>query len=296
MSRIDRDARRRAKNWVMMALTVVCVGMALVPLGSILYSVAVQGISVINVNFFTQTQPTPCSPNPLTTCSQGGIGQALVGTLLLLSLSCLIAIPLGILTGIYLAEYGKGPLAYAVRFLADVMTGLPSIVFGMFIYASFLILFPGQVFSALAGVLALAFLVLPWVARVTEESLRLVPNSLREAALALGLPKYRVTGRIVLSSAREGVITGAILAMARVGGETAPLIMTAFGNIYYSTQLNQPIGAMSLLIFYNAASPYANWNALAWGAALVLALLMLGLSIAARVLLRRRFRERRIGA
>ena len=280
----------------MMGLTVLCLGVALVPLGSILYSVAVQGGSVINVDFFTQTQPAPCSPNPITTCTQGGIGQALVGTLLLLSLSCLIAIPLGILTGIYLAEYGTGPLVHGVRFFADVMTGLPSIVFGMFVYAAFLIVFPGRVFSALAGVLALALLVLPFVARTTEESLRLVPNGLREAALALGLPKYKVTGRIVLSSARDGVVTGAILAMGRVGGETAPLIMTAFGNIYMSTRLDQPIGAMSLLIFYNAASPYANWNALAWGAALILALMMLGLSIAVRILLRRRFRERRIGA
>jgi len=219
-----------------------------------------------------------------------------VGTLMLLALSCLIAIPLGILAGIYLAEYGKGPLVFGVRFLADVMTGLPSIVFGMFIYAAFLLLLPGRVFSLLAGTLALAVLVLPFVARTTEEALRLVPNSLREAALALGVPKYRVTSRVVLSSAREGVVTGAILAMARIGGETAPGIMTWFGNIYVSTSLDQPIGSMSLLIFYNAASPYANWNALAWGAALILVLMMLGLSIAVRILLRRRFRERRIGA
>jgi phosphate transport system permease protein len=294
--RFDRDARRRIKNLVMMGLTVACVAFALVPLGSILYSVAVQGASVINVQFFTETQPVPCSPNPLTSCTQGGIMQAFVGTLLLLAYSCLISIPLGILVGIYLAEYGKGPLAFAVRFLADVMTGLPSIIFGMFIFSSFLIIRPGRVFSLLAGTLALAVLVLPFVARTTEEALRLVPTSLREAALALGVPRYRVTGRVVLSSAREGVITGAILAMARIGGETAPLIMTAFGNTFGSTSLDQPVGAMSLIIFYNAASPYANWNALAWGAALVLVLMMLGLSIAVRVLLRRRFRERRIAA
>lgn len=292
----DRDARRRVKNLVMMGLTVACVAFALIPLGSILYSVAVQGASVINAQFFTDTQPSPCSPNPLTACSQGGIAQALLGTLLLLASSCLIAIPLGILVGIYLAEYGKGPLVFVVRFMADVMTGLPSVIFGMFIFSSFLIIRPGRVFSLLAGTLALAVLVLPFVARTTEEALRLVPTSLREAALALGVPRYRVTGRVVLSSAREGVITGAVLAMARIGGETAPLIMTAFGNIFISTSLDQPIGAMSLLIFYNAASPYANWNALAWGAALILVLLMLGLSIAVRVLLRRRFRERRIAA
>lgn len=292
----DRDSRRRIKNIVMMSLTVVCIGLALIPLGSILYSVTVQGASVINVEFFTAVQPSPCTSSPSTTCPQGGIAHAIVGTLLLLAVSCLIAIPLGILVGVYLAEYGKGPLVVAVRFLADVMTGFPSIVMGMFIYAGFQLISPEIVFSALAGALALAVLVLPFVARTTEEALRLVPNSLREAALALGVPKYRVTGRVVLSSAREGVITGAILAMGRVGGETAPLIMTAFGNVFMSTRLDQPIDAMSLLIFNFASSPYSNWNALAWGAALVLALMMLGLSIAVRMLLRRRFRERRIGA
>ncbi len=293
---LSRGSWRRTKNATMMVMAVACVAFALIPLGSILVSVAAQGASVINVEFFTATQPVPCSPNPLTTCSQGGIAQAFIGTLLLLALSCLIAIPLGLLTGIYLAEYGRGPLAQAVRFLADVMTGLPSIVFGMFIFAGFLIVLPARAFSLLAGSLALAVLILPFVARTTEEALRLVPTSLREAALALGVPKYRVTGRVVLSSAREGVVTGAILAMARVGGETAPGIMTWFGNLYISTSLDQPVGSLSLLIFYNAASPYANWNALAWGAALVLVLLMLGLSIVVRLLLRRRFRDRRIAA
>jgi len=293
---LNRGSRRRIKNAIMMGLTVLCIALALIPLGSILISVAGQGASVINVEFFTATQPTPCSPNPLTTCTQGGIAQAIIGTLLLLAYSCLVAIPLGILVGIYLAEYGKGPWVLAVRFLADVMTGLPSIIFGMFIFSTFLLVFPGRAFSLLAGTLALAVLVLPFVARTTEEALRLVPNSLREAALALGVPKYRVTARVVLSSAREGVITGAVLAMARIGGETAPLIMTGFGNTFISTSLGQPVGAMSLLIFYNAASPYSNWNALAWGAALILVLMMLGLSIAVRVLLRRRFRERRIMA
>ena len=292
----DRDSRRQIKNAIMMSLTVVCIGLALIPLGSILYSVTVQGTSVINVEFFTAVQPIPCTSGASTACPQGGIAHAIVGTLLLLALSCLIAIPLGILTGIYLAEYGKGPLVVGVRFFADVMTGFPSIVMGMFIYAGFQLISPGIVFSALAGALALAVLVLPFVARTTEEALRLVPNSLREAALALGVPKYRVTGRVALSSAREGVVTGAILAMGRVGGETAPLIMTAFGNTFMSTRLDQPIDAMSLLIFNFASSPYSNWNALAWGTALILALMMLGLSIAVRVLLRRRFRERRIGA
>lgn len=296
MKRIARNARRHLKNLLMMSLTVLCLAVALIPLGSILYTVAAQGVSVLNVGFFTSPQPVPCSPSPLAVCSQGGIANALVGTLLVLALSCLIAIPIGILTGIYLAEYGRGVMVRGVRFFADVMTGLPSIIMGMFIYSSFLILSPGRVFSLLAGSLALAVLVLPLVARTTEEALRLVPNSLREAALALGLPKHRVTARVVLSSARDGVITGAILALGRAGGETAPLIMTAFGNPFVSTALDQPSGAMSLLIYNFAASPYANWNALAWGAALVLVIIMLGLSIAVRVLLRRRFRERRIRA
>ena len=280
----------------MMSLTVGCLAVALIPLGSILYTVAVQGVAVLNAPFFTNVQPVPCSPIQGVTCDQGGIANAIVGTLLLLALSCLIAMPLGILTGIYLAEYGRGPMVRGVRFLADVMTGLPSIIMGMFIASSFLIVSPGRVFSLLAGSLALAVLMLPFVARTTEEALRLVPNSLREAALALGLRRYRVTGRVVLSSARDGVITGAILAMARAGGETAPLIMTAFGNQYMSTSLDKPVQAMSLLIYRLAASPYSNWNALAWGTALVLVIMMLGLSIAVRILLRRRFRERRIGA
>ena len=296
MTHFDRDARRRFKSILMMSLTVGCLAVALIPLGSILYTVAVQGAAVLNGSFFTNIQPVPCSPVQGVTCDQGGVANDIVGTLLLLALSCLIAMPLGILTGIYLAEYGRGPLVRGVRFFADVMTGLPTIIIGMFILSSLLIISPGRVYSLLAGSLALAVLMFPFVARTTEESLRLVPNSLREAALALGLPRYRVTGRVVLSAAREGVITGVILAMARAGGETAPLIMTAFGNQYMSFRLDKPIGAMSLFIYRSAASPYSNLNALAWGTALVLVILMLGLSIAVRVLLRLRFRERRIRA
>lgn len=292
----DRDTRRRMKDRAMTLLFLICILIAIIPLGSILYSVTVQGVSVIDTEFFTTSQPIPCSPNPITTCTQGGIENAFVGTLILLALSCLIAIPLGILVGIYLAEYGKGILVLIVRFFTDIMTGVPSIVFGMFIYAAFSLAFPGHAFNAIAGVLALTILVMPWVARMTEEALRLVPNSLREAALALGVPKYKVTTRVVLSAAREGVLTGAVLGMARVGGETAPLIMTTFGNTFLSTRLDQPMAAMPLLVWNFATSPYANWQALAWGAALILVLMMLGLSIAIRLLLRRRFHERRIAA
>lgn len=296
MIRFNRDVRRRLKDRIMAVLALVCIILALIPLGSILATVLARGAGVINAEFFTDVQPVPCSPGSSIGCQQGGIGNAIVGTLLLLALSSAIAIPLGLLAGIYLAEYGRGPLATGIRFFADVMTGLPSIVFGLFIFAAFQLAFPGLVFSALAGALALAFLVVPWVARTSEEALRLVPGSLREAALALGVPKYKVTGRVVLSTAREGIATGALLAMARVGGETAPLIMTAFGNAFYSTRLDQPIETMSLVIFNFGTTPYANWNALAWGAALLLVLMMLGLSVAARFFLRHRFRERRIRA
>ena len=294
MIRFGRDVRRRLKDRVMAVLALACVALALVPLGSIVYTVVVRGASVVNPEFFTQIQPIPCSPGANLTCTQGGIGNAIVGTFLLLGLSSAIAIPLGLLAGIYLAEYGKGPLVFAVRFFADVMTGLPSIVMGLFIFATFQIAFPGIVFSAIAGALALAVIIIPFVARTSEEALRLVPGSIREAALALGVPKYRVTVRVVLSSAREGIVTGALLAMARVGGETAPLLLTAGGNSFYSVRLDQPIAAMSLVIYNFATTPYANWNALAWGAALLLVVIMLGLSIAARFLLRHRFHEQRI--
>jgi phosphate transport system permease protein len=294
MIRFGRDVRRRVMNRVMGALALVSVGLALIPLGSILFAVVVQGVSVINLEFFTGVQPVPCSPGPGNACVQGGIGNAIVGTFLLLGASSAIGIPVGLLAGIYLAEYGRGPLVFAVRFFADVMTGLPSIVMGLFIFAAFEILSPGNVFSALAGALALAVMVIPFVARTSEEALRLVPGSIREAALALGVPRYRVTVRVVLSSAREGIVTGALLAIARIGGETAPLLMTALGNSFYSTRLDQPIAAMPLVIYNFATTPYANWNALAWGTALLLVLIMLSLSISARVLLRRRFREQRI--
>ncbi len=296
MIRFDRDARRHVKDRAMIVLALACVVIALVPLGSILFTVIARGASVINWEFLTGTQPVPCSPGPGITCTQGGIGNAIVGTLLLLALSSAIAIPLGLLAGIYLAEYGRGWFAFGIRFFADVMTGLPSIVMGLFIFAAFELAFPGIVFSAIAGALALSVIIIPFIARTSEEALRLVPGSIREAALALGVPKYKVTARVVLSSAREGLVTGALLAMARVGGETAPLIMTAFGNSFYSFRVDQPIQAMPLVIFNFATTPYANWNALAWGTALLLVLMMLGLSIAARVLLRQRFRERRIGA
>ncbi len=296
MIRFDRDVRRRIKNWIVWGLALVSVVLALIPLGSIVFTVVARGASVINGEFFTEVQPIPCSPGPNVTCAQGGIGNAIVGTVILLGLSSGIAIPLGLLAGIFLAEYGRGPIAYGIRFVADVMTGLPSIVMGLFIFAAFQLAFPRIVFSAVAGALSLAVIIIPFVARTSEEALHLVPGSIREAGLALGVPKYKVTVRVVLNSAREGIVTGALLAMARVGGETAPLLLTALGNSGYSSDLTQPIQAMPLVIFNFATNPYANWNALAWGAALLLVLMMLGLSVAARFFLRHRFHEQRIRA
>ena len=277
----------------MSVAALACVLIALVPLGSILYEVVVRGIGSVGPGFLTGTQPIPCTPGSGVPCAQGGVGNALEGTLILVALSSAIAMPVGLLAGVYLSEYGRGPLGTAVRFFADVMTGLPSIVVGLFVFGLFQIVLPGFVYSTVAGSLALAVIMIPVVARTSEEALRLVPNSVREAGLALGIPKHRVSLRIVASAARDGVLTGALLAVARAGGETAPLLMTAFGSFYFVQGLDKPVAALPLNVYQYGTTAYGNWVALAWGSALVLVLLMLGISVVARLLLHRRFRTRR---
>ena len=215
----------------------------------------------------------------------GGMANSLVGTIILVVLASLFGLPLGIGAGIYLAEYGRGRLATAVRFAADVLTGIPSITIGLFAYAALVV--PFRTFSAIAGGVALGVIMLPVVTRTTEEMIRLVPGSLREAALALGAPRWRVILSIVLPTALGGIVTGALLAVARVAGETAPLLFTAFGNQFWSRSLIQPIAALPLQIFAYAISPYDDWHRQAWAGALVLVSLVLCLSVAARVLARR---------
>ncbi len=269
---------RKILNLVMLGLCLAALGAAVIVLVAVLGYVVVQGASSVNLAFLVNT------PRPVGEAG-GGMANSLVGTIILVALASLFGLPLGIGAGIYLAEYGRGRLATAVRFVADVLTGIPSITIGLFAYAALVV--PFRTFSAIAGGVALGVIMLPVVTRTTEEMIRLVPGSLREAALALGAPRWRVILSIVLPTALGGIVTGALLAVARVAGETAPLLFTAFGNQFWSRSLFQPIAALPLQIFAYAISPYDDWHRQAWAGALVLVSLVLGLSVVARVLARR---------
>jgi phosphate transport system permease protein len=273
------DRIRRATSAVMTTLTALCTFVAVGILVIILSYIAWRGIGAINLRFLVDT-PRPVGEG-------GGIGNAIVGSALLLLLSCVVGIPVGIATGIYLSEFGAGVFAGIVRFLTDTLTGIPSIVTGVFVYAV-VVLRMGH-FSALAGGIALALIMIPIVARTTEEMIRLVPHSLREGALALGAPQWKVTLGIVIPAAASGIATGAMLAIARVSGETAPLLFTAFGSRFFPRNLNEPIASLTVQIYYYALSPYDEWHALAWAATLVLMTLILGINIVVRFLTRQKF-------
>lgn len=292
MMRFDRDVRRRWKNRIMLSVCILCVLVALVPLGSILFEVVSRGVGSLNPSFLTATQPT-CVPTATIKCPPAGVGNALQGTLILLLLCMMIALPIGVFTGIYLAEFGRGRFGIAVRFFADVMTGLPSIVMGVFVFGLFGIIAPQLVYSAIAGGFSLALIMTPFVAATTMEALLLVPTTVREAGLALGIPRYRVSLRVVAGTARDGILTGILLTLGRVGGETAPLLLNN-GSFYYFEGLGSPVQALPLNVYVLGSYPYASWILVAWGSAMVLVVLMLGISIAARVLVRPRFRQRRI--
>jgi phosphate transport system permease protein len=225
------------------------------------------------------------SPRPVG--EGGGIGNAILGSVVLLALSSAFGLPFGIAVGVYLSEVGKGRLTSGIRFLVDTLTGIPSIVTGVFVYA--ILVLPMRHFSAFAGGVALALIMVPIVARTTEEMLKLVPHSLREGALALGAPQWRVTLGVVLPAAASGIATGAMLAIARVSGETAPLLFTAFGNRFFSYYLDRPISSLTVQIYNYAISPYDEWHAQAWAATLVLMTLILGINILVRFLTRKRF-------
>jgi phosphate transport system permease protein len=209
-----------------------------------------------------------------------------VGTLELVGLACLFGIPLGVMAGVYLAEFGRGRFANAVRFSADVMSGVPSITVGIFVYT--LVVLSMKRFSALAGGIALAIIMLPTVTRTTEELLKLVPPALREAAYGLGVPRWSATLRVVLRTAAPGIATGVMLAVARVAGETAPLLFTAFSNRFWSDGIDEPVASLPVQIYTYAVSPYEDWHRQAWAAALVLVVMVLALNVAARVLVRNR--------
>jgi phosphate transport system permease protein len=275
--------RRRITDRVVRGACLFATLLALVPLISVLYYVAVRGAGGVTLDFFTEL-PKPVGEKG------GGMANAIAGTLELVGLACLFGIPPGVLAGIYLAEYGSSKFGRFVRFSADVMSGIPSITVGLFVYA--LLVLSAKHFSALAGGFALAVLMLPTVTRATEELLKLVPESLREAGLGLGVPQWRVTLRVMLRTAAPGIATGIMLAVARVAGETAPLLFTAFNNRFWARGINEPTASLPVNIYTYAVSPYEEWHQQAWAAALVLVGLVLMLNILARLLVRNRMRTR----
>ena len=272
-------ARRRLMSVVMVSLTCAAAALAVVPLVVILAYLMKQGAGALSLDFFIHT------PKPVGEVG-GGMANAIVGTLILIGIASAVGLPVGIGAGLYLAEQRGTRLANLVRFLADVLNGLPSIVMGIFAW-EFLVR-PFGHFSALAGGAAIGAMMIPLVTRTTEEMVRTVPQSLREAALALGYPRWRTSLQIVLRTALGGIVTGVLVAVARVAGETAPLLFTAFGNNFWSTKLTQPIAALPLQIFTYAISPYDEWHAQAWAGAVVLIGLVLVISIVARIVTRSR--------
>jgi phosphate transport system permease protein len=261
------------------ALVVLCVMVAAIPVLVLFLFVIIKGMpGILTPGFFTQ------SPHPQGVPG-GGVLNAIIGTLEIVGVGSLLAVPVGALIGIFLSEYGRNQVGDTVRFISDVLTGLPSIAFGIFGYT--VVVLTTHHFSSLSGSIALAVLMLPVILRATETALLLVPNALREAGLALGAPRWRVTLEIVVPAALGGIVTGALLAMARAAGETAPLLFTAFGNDIVQTNPLQPMGALALTIFRNALVPYPNLQDQAWAAALLLVILVAATNILARVYVRR---------
>jgi phosphate transport system permease protein len=276
--------RRRRVQWVVLGLTASCVVLALLPFASVVFT-AVQygGAAVVRPSFYTSLPPQGCNPKPGTSCSLGGVGPQIEGTLIMLGLGALIAVPVGLLGGIFLAEYGRNRLARAVSFLTDVMTGVPTIILGVFVFTLFVYFDRNAPLSALAGGVALGVLMIPIAVRGTEEALRAVPNGLRESALAIGFPRHRVALRVVLGCARGGLVTGMLLAASRAAGDTAAILFTAGGSSFWFQNLNSPTAAMTPFIFNSFNAGYSNLQTDAWGAALVLLAIMLVIGIGARL-------------
>jgi len=272
-------AVRRLINTVVSALTLLAAALVICPLLLIFGFLLYRGLSALNVDFFLHLPKPVGEPG-------GGVANAIVGSLIMIGMATAVALPVGILGGAYLAESRDRRLPWILRFVADVMNGVPSIVFGIFAYTVAVI--PMRRFSAFAGALALGLIMIPIVLRTTEEMVRLVPNSLREAGLGLGIPQWKVNLRIVIPAARAGIITGAMVSLARIAGETAPLLFTALGNRFWHQGLDQPIAALPLQIYAYAIAPYDDWHRQAWAGALVLITLVFLASLAARVATRGR--------
>jgi phosphate transport system permease protein len=275
---IARDTWRKLLSSLFVGFCALSVIAALLPLAFILFFVIKEGIQALDFNFFVH-MPAPVGE------TGGGMANAIVGTMMLTLIGSILAIPVGILSGVYASEYQGTRMAELVRFAADTLNGVPSIVIGVFVYG-FAVL-PFKQFSALAGGVALGIMMIPIIARTTEELLLLVPSTMREGALALGATKARAVFTVVLPAALPGILTGVILALARIAGETAPLLFTSFNNRFFSTSLGQPIGSLTVQVFTYAISPYADWHRQAWAGALVLVGLVLTCSLAARLATRR---------
>ena len=275
---IARDTWRKLLSSLFVGFCALSVIAALLPLAFILFFVVKEGIQALDLNFFVH-MPAPVGE------TGGGMANAIVGTMMLTLIGSILAIPVGILSGVYASEYQGTRMAELVRFAADTLNGVPSIVIGVFVYG-FAVL-PFKQFSALAGGVALGIMMIPIITRTTEELLLLVPSTMREGALALGATKARAVFTVVLPAALPGILTGVILALARIAGETAPLLFTSFINRFFSTSLGQPIGSLTVQVFTYAISPYADWHRQAWAGALVLVGLVLTCSLAARLATRR---------
>ena len=275
-----KSSRKRKVNKVVTALCVICVGLAIVPLGSILFEVIKNGVPALSIEFLTQRPGSMLS-------GKGGIGPAIQGTLITVGIASIIAAPIGVLAGIYLGEFaGNGPFPHAIRFFNDVLTGLPSIVLGIVGYIV-IVLVMGS-FSVWAGSFALSIIMTPIVVRVTEESLKVVPNSVREAGYSLGIPKWKITLHVTLKTAFSGILTGIVLGISRIAGETAPLIMTILGTSLFFTGFGEPVDALPLRIWRLASQPYESAQTHGWGAALMLILIVLLFSVTLRFLAARK--------
>jgi phosphate transport system permease protein len=276
-----RTAATRRRKFISSLFVAFCGGsvlLALVPLALILFFVVSQGIQALNVDFFTHMPAPVGEPG-------GGMANAIVGSLILVGLGALFAVPIGIMSGIYMSEYAGTRFAALVRFAADTLNGVPSIVVGVFVYG--IAVLPFKQFSALAGGLALGVMMIPIIARTTEELLLLVPGSMREGALALGATRAGAVFRVVLPAALPGIVTGVVLALARIAGETAPLLFTSFNNRFFTTKLTQPIATLTVQVFTYATGPYDDWHRQAWAGALVLVTIVLVCSLLARFATRR---------
>jgi phosphate transport system permease protein len=273
-------ARRNIMNIIAVAMACAAAIFGLAFLGWILWTLAAKGIASFDFALFTQDQPPPLEA--------GGLRNAFVGSILMCGIGLLIGTPLGIAAGTWLAEYGhRRKLGTVVRFVNDILLSAPSIVLGLFVYAVFVMWLSNGHFSALAGAVALAFIVLPVVVRTTDEMLRLVPTQMREAALSLGVPQWKVIVQVLYRSALPGIVTGVLLALARVSGETAPLLFTAFGNGFFTTDISGAMSAVPLVMYRFAGSGFENWEQIAWSGALVLTLFVLSISLVARYVLLR---------